>query len=84
MKTTVEFPLMVIELAWERAKGQCECHHAVHAHHIPCGRKLKFEGRGVQQSDGWEIHARNRDAAATLDNCEVLCTRCYKQSRLYT
>ena len=84
MKTTVEFPLMVIEQAWQRARGQCECHHAVHGHHIPCGRKLSFDKHSAQENEGWEVHVRNRDAAPTLDNCEVLCYRCYKQSRLYT
>jgi hypothetical protein len=81
---TLEFPLMVVEQAWERACGQCECRHAVHGHHIPCGRKLEFGMRGVNESGGWEIHAKNRNESPTLANSEVQCFRCYKQSRMYT
>jgi hypothetical protein len=84
MNTTVDFPLMLIELAWERAKGMCECRHAVHGHRVPCGRKLRIENRGVQGGDGWEAHAHDREAGPTVENCEILCLRCYKQTRMYT
>ena len=81
---TVEFPLHIVEEAWERAQGTCECRHTVHGHHIPCGRKLKIECRGGDHNDCWEAHARDRDLGPTLDNCEILCHRCYKQSRMWT
>lgn len=84
MKTTVEFPAVVVAQAWQRCHGQCECHHTAHGHHIPCGRKLDFDKHGAQENGGWEVHIRNRDATPTLENGEVLCHRCYKQSRLYT
>lgn len=80
----MEFPLMVVEEAWERAGGRCECHHSAHGHHIPCGRPLKLESRDSDNRDGWVAHAHDKDGTRTLDNCEILCYRCYKQTRIYS
>ena len=35
-----EFPKSVLEAAWERAKGRCECRRKTHDHGRRCPKKL--------------------------------------------
>jgi len=42
------FPYYVVEEAWERADGHCECERVTHRNHRggSCGKRLVWRNRG--------------------------------------
>ncbi len=75
------FPENVIEQAWKRASGKCECQRWAHKHTpVRCGRELTFANRGKEGQGRWEVHRVSPSFGDTLYNCEILCADCYKQS----
>jgi hypothetical protein len=53
-----------------------------HEHASTCGRQLRWEDRGLQEGwNAWQIAHRvspSMGGDSSLDNCEVLCWKCYK------
>jgi hypothetical protein len=68
--------------AWLRSKGRCECTNPTHGHSRTCSRQLRWEDRGLPEGwNAWQAAHRtsaNMGGDNSLDNCEVLCWKCYK------
>jgi len=77
-----EFPDSVVNAAWERAGGKCECTRATHSNHYGRnrGKELVWENRGREGRGKWETHHKVRDVPDTLSNCEILCWECHSQT----
>ena len=48
------FPDYVVEQAWNRAGGRCECPGVSHGHSDPHGKKLVKANRGREGEGSWE------------------------------
>lgn len=84
----------VIEEAFARAGGVCECERKEH-NHVPtisvkdggfvrslrCTRKLDKLKRGDREgAGGWEAHHVSSNGEDVLSNCEILCWPCHKKT----
>jgi hypothetical protein len=74
------FPTSVVEAAWARAKGKCECTRTTHNHSVPHGKQLVWDNRGREGRGAWEAHHKIRGGPDTLSNCQILCWGCHKQT----
>ena len=64
----------VIEAAWRRASGHCECPRDTHDHgSIRCERQLAWADRGREGIGAWEATRVEAGGGDTLSNCEILC-----------
>lgn len=77
------FPQSVVDDAWNRSGGRCECDRSSHAHRIRCTKQLSKGSRGKDSDMGWEAHHKNSNGPSTLSNCEILCQMCHKNTRSY-
>jgi len=81
------FSQTVVDAAWKRAGGKCECNRSTHGHSGRCEKLLSYENRGKEGTRGaWEAHHIVSVAAGgsdTLSNCEILCLDCHKLTRSY-
>ena len=75
-----DFPDNVVDQAWERSGGKCECERTTHGHTTRCNRPLIKRFRGDTYSIfGWEAHHITSTGGDTLSNCEILCwDPCYR------
>ena len=67
------FPDGVVQQAWFRSGGRCECERTTHGHWGRCNRQLRWDHRGWETSDSWEAHhktAVNVGGQDVLSNCE--------------
>jgi hypothetical protein len=71
----------VIDQAWTRSGGRCECTCTEHGHSERCNHELQRERRGAEPSYWWEAHKKVADGDETLNNCEILCQDCFKQTK---
>jgi len=71
----------VVDQAWVRSGGQCECTRTDHGHSERCDHELQKDRRGAEPSYWWEAHKKVARDDETLDNCEILCQDCFKQMR---
>jgi hypothetical protein len=83
-KKTASFSDPVIEKAFKRAGGQCECTRkdCAEAHPGRCPTKFEFEDRG-HDDDEWQAHhwrAESKDGSDGLDNCEIVCVLCHQST----
>jgi len=63
----------IVRRAWINAGEKCE----------RCYRELLWNSRGLESEYGWEAHHRNADGPDSLDNCEILCQECHKNTQSY-
>jgi hypothetical protein len=71
----------ILEQAWKRAGGKCECKRWTHIHNVMrCGKELVFTNRGKEGQGRWEARRFDKTAGDTLSNCEILCADCYKRA----
>ena len=82
------FPLSVVEAAWRRSGGRCECQRSSCGHgYWRCGKQLDWSARGNDYAyGGWEAHHKTAAAVGgpdTLSNCEILCISCHKNTGSY-
>jgi hypothetical protein len=80
------FPESVIDRAWTRAGGRCECKRKTCGHIDRCPNVLVFTLRGHEDAGGWEAHHKTASILYpedTLGNCEILCVSCHKNTRSY-
>lgn len=70
------FPQSVIDAAWKRSGGYCECERKTHDK--PCGKRLAYKNRGREGQGKWEGHHKWAGGPDTLSNCEILCWDCHK------
>ena len=67
-------PQSVVEAAWRRAGGCCECPRDTHDHGSDrCNKQLAWADRGSEGTGGWEAKRVESDGGDTLSNCEILC-----------
>ena len=79
-----DFPDSVIQEAWNRAGGRCECRRKNHVH-LPygrCNKQLNWDNRGRKKEalGAWEAHhtiSQEENGQSILSNCEVLCWNCF-------
>ena len=67
------FPQSVLDAAWKRAGGRCECTLKVCGHSGQCNAKLP----------PWHAHHRVAVASGgddSLSNCQALCPPCHKNT----
>lgn len=77
------FPQSVVDQAWERSGGKCECQRSTCGHSKRCNKALYKGSRGLDSAMGWEAHHINSNGPATLSNCEILCQECHKNTGSY-
>ena len=75
----------IIEQAWKRSGGKCECRRRSHSHfYIRCNKQLVWLNRGKDGARGcWEAHHKTAGGPDTFSNCEILCCDCHKLTRSY-
>jgi hypothetical protein len=75
-----EFSEIIIERAWARCEGVCECEREGHQHKGRCKNTLIKERRGDKYSYfGWEAHSKSGYFMDDVDDVEILCLEhCYK------
>jgi len=81
----MSFPLSVVQAAWNRAGGKCECRRRSHNHYyVRCNKQLVWGNRGKDGQRGcWEAHHISAGGPDILSNCEILCCDCHKATRTY-
>jgi hypothetical protein len=74
------FSESVIEQAWKKANGKCQCKRKTHSWHkkIRCNRILVLSNRGREGRGKWEPHHKVKTRGDILSNCEILCWDCHK------
>jgi hypothetical protein len=81
------FSQTVIDQAWKRSGGMCECRRSKHEHGTRCGKTLSYANRGKTGQWGcWEAHhitAVDAGGDDTLSNCEILCCDCHAKTETY-
>ncbi len=77
------FPESVVEAAWNRSGGRCECTRSSHGHASRCRTQLNKGSRGKETAMGWEAHHINSNGEPVLSNCEILCQDCHKKTGSY-
>jgi hypothetical protein len=69
-----EFSKEIIEKAWIRSGGRCECTRTTHDHTGKCYKMLLKSFRGDRKSEfGWEAHSISGRYLDSLSDCEILC-----------
>jgi 5-methylcytosine-specific restriction endonuclease McrA len=82
----MSFSDSVIEQAWKRSEGRCECDRASHGHGLRCDHPIAYHARGMETDIGWEAHhnlAVAEGGSDNLGNCQLLCQSCLKKTRNY-
>jgi len=76
----VAFSQDVVERAWRRAGGKCECRRRTHGHsYVRCNKQLVWSNRGREGRGKWEAHHVSVSGGDTLSNCQILCWEpCHK------
>jgi len=73
------FSEAVIQEAWQRSGGVCECKRYEHNHaNYRCSNNITFAHRGTESQGAWETHHIEKGSGDTLENCELLCCYCHK------
>ncbi|UWG98943.1 hypothetical protein LPY66_09185 [Dehalobacter sp. DCM] len=75
------FPIPVVNAAWERAQGHCECEHEGHGHAGRCNIKLVKPMRGGRNTGAWEAHHIDPEGDPVLENLQIMCMECHKASK---
>jgi 5-methylcytosine-specific restriction endonuclease McrA len=81
----MSFPQDVINAAWKRAGGRCECKRQCPEH---LGRRCNKELDPKNNVSGkkWHAHhivSQEAGGSDTLENCEILCIKCHENTQSY-
>ena len=70
----------LVERAWQRSGGQCECERKAHGHIGRCNKMLLKSYRSDQSSAyGWEVYSISGQHLDSMSDIEILCwDPCYK------
>jgi hypothetical protein len=72
------FPEPLIQAAWRRSGGQCECTSDGHGHGKRCGTRLLSTLQAAEGGAGRTASRRASWGTDVLANCEIRCTRCQR------
>lgn len=73
----------IVQQAWQRAGGKCECERTSCGHTGKCSKQLTQGFQGWELAGGWEAHHITAGGQDTLSNCEILCQPCHKNTGSY-
>ncbi len=76
------FDAEVIEYAWMRSKGKCECTDQKHRHPDPCNSSLVRANRRALGRGEWDAVARipfRRGGEDIAPNCIIMCYTCARK-----
>ncbi|MBN2380475.1 hypothetical protein JXM67_11810 [candidate division WOR-3 bacterium] len=77
----------VIKEAWKRSGGKCECTRGTHGHAGRCPNILVWEAKGnYTQPGSWDAYHSVPEASGgpdSIDNCEIMCSRCIRMTAAY-
>ncbi len=83
----MRFSQAVIQEAWKRAGGRCECERTECKHgRSRCNKELVWDNHFEGEPGAWEAHHKIAVASGgtdTVSNCEILCLDCHKKTRSY-
>jgi hypothetical protein len=69
----------IVERAWKRSGGICECTRGNHGHGGRCKQQLIKDLRDDKSSqNGWEAHSISGQYRNLASDCEILCWECSK------
>lgn len=75
------FSTLVVNQAWARSGGCCECEDSSHGHESRCGQRGILPMQGGPNIGGWEAIARDPEGPRDLDNCMIVCSSCFRKMR---
>jgi hypothetical protein len=67
----------VIELAWRRSKGYCECKRVTHKHPIPHKMRLEWANRNREDAGKWNAYSVSGEYQENINDCIILCGDCF-------
>ena len=68
----------VVEGAWRRVGGYCECRRRTHNHsYVRCNKELVWKNRGRIGRGAWEARHISATGSDGFSNCEILCWDCH-------
>ena len=70
----------IVERAWRRSGGVCECIRTKHTHGGRCRQQVKKDQRNKASPSGWEAHSISGLYKNIASDCEILCWDCYKST----
>jgi len=74
------FPEDIVQEAWTRSGGKCECVKVSHAHpYVRCNKKLVWSHRYMDIEGGWEDYRSNKFAGNVVSNCRIICIACARR-----
>ncbi|MFZ5596625.1 MAG: hypothetical protein ACOY31_06395 [Bacillota bacterium] len=71
-------PEYIIEQAFYRSGGRCECNNASHGHDGKCSALILKAMRGITGTGGWDARLVDPDGPAAPENLLILCSNCCK------
>jgi len=69
-----QFSETLVERAFQRSGGRCECEKVAHGHSGRCSKILQKVYRGDSTSAyGWEAHSKSGQYLDMVSDIEILC-----------
>ncbi len=81
MLKTTKFPSAIIQGAWRRTGGKCECSFSVHGHGPKCNKVLQWHLQNSSAEGGWFAVEKSPGAPPNLNNCIIMCNECKRMGR---
>ncbi|WP_353713930.1 hypothetical protein [Dehalogenimonas sp. 4OHTPN] len=77
------FSYVVVQQAWTRSSGRCECARGSHQHPGRCNRLLIWERRtGESKPGAWVAESKSGQFRPDASDCEIVCWQCYTAGRV--
>ena len=74
-----EFSEEIVEQAWRRSGGKCECELSGHGHTGKHNIMILESSRGRDSPYGWEAHSVTGSHLNTASDCRIFCWNpCHK------
>jgi len=71
----------IVEQAWTRSDGYCECTRTTHGHVGRCRKILLKGSRGNRGSTYcWEAHSISGLHMDSVSDCQILCCNCHYET----
>ena len=62
----------VVEQAWRRSSGKCECTKSTHGHRGRCNKPLVWTNKGKGNTGRWDA------CGSCNSDCKILCAECHR------